>query len=210
MPRKPSDIAPRIVHAARARFLAEGVDGASLRRIADEAGTSIGMIYYYFPTKDALFLAVVEQVYVGLLADLERALAVTTPVEERLRALYRRLGALSADELLVLRIVVREVLASPARLDGLLDRFRRGHLPLVLALIRDGFTTGVFDPRLPPPLVLVATMMLGGPAQALLQHLGDKLPLPMPPDRKPGEGLLAILLGGVGAPAPAKKARARK
>jgi AcrR family transcriptional regulator len=38
--------------------LGDGVDGASLREIAREAGTNIGMVVYYFATKDDLFLAV--------------------------------------------------------------------------------------------------------------------------------------------------------
>ena len=63
MARPGSDLRSRVVPAARARFLAQGVDGASLRSIADDAGTSIGMVYYYFKTKDDLFLAVVEDVY---------------------------------------------------------------------------------------------------------------------------------------------------
>ena len=71
MARPRSDIGPRIVHAARRRFLVEGVDGASLRAIAHDARTSIGMIYYYFPTKDDLFLAVVEEMYVTVLADMK-------------------------------------------------------------------------------------------------------------------------------------------
>src|SRR4029077_6434218 len=57
MARPRSDIQPRIVRAARERFLAEGVDGASLRTIASDAGTNVGMVFYYFPTKDDLFLA---------------------------------------------------------------------------------------------------------------------------------------------------------
>ena len=61
MARPRSDIQKRIVLAARTRFLADGVDGASLRHIARAARTSIGMVYYYFPTKDDLFLAVVEE-----------------------------------------------------------------------------------------------------------------------------------------------------
>jgi len=74
MARPRSDIAPRVVIAARERFLKDGVDGASLRAIAHDARTSIGMIYYYFPTKDDLFLAVVEQVYEKVLADMASAL----------------------------------------------------------------------------------------------------------------------------------------
>ena len=54
MARPRGDIAPRILHAARRRFLTEGIDGASLRGIAADAGTNIGMVYYYFPTKDEM------------------------------------------------------------------------------------------------------------------------------------------------------------
>ena len=92
MGRPRTDIQPRIVRAARARFLAEGVDGASLRTIAADAGTSVGMIFYYFPTKDDLFLAVVEEVYARLLDDLRRALSGDAPVRERLKRAFLRLG----------------------------------------------------------------------------------------------------------------------
>jgi AcrR family transcriptional regulator len=202
MARPRSDIAPRILHAARARFLVDGVDGASLRRIAEEAGTSIGMVYYYFPTKDDLFLAVVEEVYVALLVDLEAALRPSLPVAERIRGLYQRLGALSADELLVLRIVVREVLALPARLDRLIARFQRGHLPLILELLKDGFAAGLFEARLPLPLVGAALMVLGGPAQVLLRLAGERGLLPPLPGGAPLAGdLMRVFLQGVGSPA---------
>lgn len=206
MARPRSDIGPRIVHAARARFLTEGVDGASLRRIAEEAGTSIGMVYYYFPSKDDLFLAVVEEVYVALLADLERALAPALPVETRLARLVERLGALTPDEILVLRIVVREVLASPSRLRRLIERFQRGHLPLVLRLVHDGFATGTFDRALPPAVVTIALGLLVGPAQVVLQRIARErlLPLALPPGPV-GPHLLQLFLRGAAAPARARK-----
>ncbi len=81
MGRTRSDLGPRIIEAARGRFLREGVDGASLRAIAADAGTSIGMVYYYFPTKDDLFFAVVEETYQHVLEDLVRA--CETPVPRR-------------------------------------------------------------------------------------------------------------------------------
>jgi AcrR family transcriptional regulator len=129
MARPRSDIQKRVIHAARTRFLAEGVDGASLRRIARAARTSIGMVYYYFPTKDDLFLAVVEDVYVVFLADLVLALEPSLPVEERILRLYRRIGAVTENERLILRLVLREALVSSARLDRIVERFQRGHHP---------------------------------------------------------------------------------
>ena len=50
----------RIVAAAEAEFLERGFLEASLRRIAGEAGVTTGAIYGYFPSKAALFDALVE------------------------------------------------------------------------------------------------------------------------------------------------------
>src|SRR6188472_3740663 len=106
MHRPPSDIAARIVEAARDRFLLQGVDGASLRSIAADAGTNIGMVYYYFKTKDELFLAVIEDVYVQLLADIGSALAPDVPEEQRVLRLYQRFAAMSDAEFKVVRLIL--------------------------------------------------------------------------------------------------------
>lgn len=50
----------RIVAAAEAEFLERGFAKASLRHIAAEAGVTTGAIYGYFPSKAALFDALVE------------------------------------------------------------------------------------------------------------------------------------------------------
>jgi AcrR family transcriptional regulator len=160
-----TDIQPRIVHAARARFLSEGVDGASLRTIAADAGTSVGMVFYYFPTKDELFLAVVEEFYAKLLEDLSRTLAGDAPVRERLRRTFVRLGSASDDELEVIRLVAREAMLSSTRFERILARAQRGHLAMLLATLADGVKRGEIDVDLPAPLVLVCTFAMGGVPQ---------------------------------------------
>jgi len=206
MGRSGSGIETRIVHAARHRFLLEGIDGASLRAIARDAKTSIGMIYYYFPAKDDLFLAVVEEIYVTLLGDLESRLDRSRPVRERIRLLYERLGALSEDEKQVLRLMIREALASTARLESLIERFQRGHLPLVLQLVTDGTTEGVFRKDLPAGLVLGALMAIGGPAQIVLgvaeRHLPRKA-VPRAPER--AQALVDVLFTGIAASGPRRR-----
>ena len=132
------------------------------------------MIYYYFPTKDDLFLAVVEEVYAGLLADLEAALAPDAPVDERHARALRRLGALS-DEPEVVRLVVREALISSTRLDRLIERFLRGHIPLVLDLVREGVTTGVFRGDVPVGLLLAAVGGAGRTRPAAARRDGRSL-----------------------------------
>jgi TetR/AcrR family transcriptional regulator len=200
MARPRSDIKKRVILAARSRFLTEGVDGASLRRIARAARTSIGMVYYYFPTKDDLFLAVVEDVYLAVLADLLPALDPALPVEERILRLYTRLGAVTPDEVSVLRLVFREALVSSTRLDRIVERFQRGHLPLLLQLVFEGLENGTFEAGLHPIVVFVSMMTLGGPAQFMRRVIEGRLPFPgAPSGALLSQQMVQILLHGVGA-----------
>jgi len=208
MARPRSDIAPRIREAARRCFLADGVDGASLRTIAREARTSIGMVSYYFPTKDDLFAAVVEEVYGALVADLGRCLDPALPVRERLRRAVVRLGEASAVELDVMRLVLREALVSSARLERLLGRFQRGHLALLAATMADGVAAGELDAELPPPVLLVATMAMVGLPAILRRVLGDRAPVGrLPRGEELAPLLVDVLYRGIGARPPARRRR---
>src|SRR5215475_11534596 len=51
----------QIVEGARATFLAQGFDAASMNDIARSAGVSKGTLYVYFDNKEQLFEAIVEQ-----------------------------------------------------------------------------------------------------------------------------------------------------
>jgi len=198
MPRPRSDIRQRIVRSARKAFLATGVDGASLRTIARGARTSIGMIYYYFPSKDDLFLAVVEEIYVPFLADLEVALADDAPSRERLRRMFTRIGAVDDEELATLRLIGREALSSSERLDRIVDRFRRGHVPLVIRAVMDGFADGSIAPERHPGLVFFAAMGIGFLPQLISRVLGPRLPFPgMPAGAAMSAELVDVLFGGV-------------
>ncbi len=199
MGRPRSDIGPRIVHAARERFLAEGVDGASLRTIAADAGTSIGMVYYYFPTKDDLFLAVVEEVYGALLQDLDLAMSVDEAAPERLRLASARVGQASQVELDVMKLVFREALVSSSRLDRLFQRFMRGHIPLLLRTLQDGIEGGEIDAGLPVPLLLVASFALLGLPQMLRRTLGERAPAlqGMPQGEALSRLLIDVLMHGI-------------
>lgn len=199
MPRPKSDIDKRILRAARTRFLAEGVDGASLRQIAEDARTSIGMVYYYFPTKDDLFSAVVEEGYERVLASFETALGRQAPVPEKLARLYEAVGNLEDDQLVILRLVLREALTSHVRLGRLAQRFLRGHIPLVLGLVKEGQADGTFDKSLPPWLVLMNIMAFGALPQILPRMLGFPSPAGPVAGGKRASLLVDLLLQGTHA-----------
>jgi AcrR family transcriptional regulator len=205
MPRPRTDIRPRILLAARDRFAATGVDASSLRGIASDAGTSIGMVYYYFPTKDDLFLGVVEDVYVRLLADLEAALGGADTFGAQVEGLYRRIAQLSSVEVQVVRLVLREALSSQARFQSLLERFSRGHIPLVVKAVAQGIRAGQLRTDLHPLALLGATLSLGTVPQMAVRALGDRLPFTPPTPEEFTRQLISALLGGIGAPSRAAK-----
>ena len=53
----------QILQAAAREFADSGLGGARVDRIAAQAGVNVRMLYYYFSSKDDLFLAVLERAY---------------------------------------------------------------------------------------------------------------------------------------------------
>jgi AcrR family transcriptional regulator len=200
MARPRTDIAPRILAAARDRFRQHGVDGASLRAIARDAGTSIGMIYYYFPTKDELFFAAFEEVYVTFLASLEQTLASASTVEDRLIHLYDRFATISDDELDLVRLIAHEAVTASPRFERLVERFLRGHVPPILRMLLDGVREGALDGRRHPIVLLLATISLAGPPQMIRRKVGARMPIPgVPSGKELARELVNVLLHGIAA-----------
>lgn len=88
---RPADI----VAAALQVFAEKGFAGAKVEEIATRAGLSKGAVYLYFPTKEDLFRAVVQQAVLPGIDALARPLAEHDgPFADRLRALLPRFAEL--------------------------------------------------------------------------------------------------------------------
>ena len=74
-PRDPVLTKARLLRAARTEFMRHGYSGARVDRISRAARSSDRMLYYYFESKEKLYLAVLEAAYAELAAA-ESALAI--------------------------------------------------------------------------------------------------------------------------------------
>jgi AcrR family transcriptional regulator len=160
------------------------------------------MVYYYFPTKDDLLLAVVEEIYGGMVSDIRAALSLDAPLEERIRALYARIAAMSEEEFTVVRIVLREALVSSNRLRKLFARFssQGGHVQLIAGTILSGIEEGALRPDVHPLLAMVATMALGFmPVLARRLALSAMPGVELPAPEQMAASLTRALLEGIGA-----------
>lgn len=71
-----------ILEAATAEFAGHGLGGARVDRIAERAAVNKRLIYYYFGSKEDLFLAVLERAYEGIRGEeLKLSLSEVEPIE---------------------------------------------------------------------------------------------------------------------------------
>lgn len=81
-PRDPERTRTEILAVARTEFAAHGLSGARVDAIAAHTRTTKRMIYYYFGSKEGLYLAVLEQAYAEIRAiERELDLARLAPAE---------------------------------------------------------------------------------------------------------------------------------
>lgn len=79
----------RILDSALAEFAAMGYASGSINTVSNAQGLSKGIIYHYFPSKEALYLACVEECFTALTAYLKENLnAENEAVEEQLKSYF--------------------------------------------------------------------------------------------------------------------------
>lgn len=78
-----------LIEATARILVAEGFDRASTNRIAREAGVSVGSLYQYYPSKEALVAAVIQRHNRDLMEQVGQAFAKAAgePLEEGVRTL---------------------------------------------------------------------------------------------------------------------------
>lgn len=115
-----------ILDAAARVFERHGYAAGTTNRIAERAGVSIGSLYQYFPNKDAILVALVEQhLDEGTAAAgpvLRALVADPPPLEEGMRRLVEAMVALHRERPRLHRVLFEEAPRPPAlrrRLDRL-------------------------------------------------------------------------------------------
>jgi AcrR family transcriptional regulator len=78
-----------IINAAIALFAKNGYEGTAIREIADLASMNKGNLYYYFPAKDDLLFAIVDDLHNEFNRQFQQWAMVGASSEERLRSVLR-------------------------------------------------------------------------------------------------------------------------
>src|SRR5579864_9823469 len=83
---QPEESRTAILQAAVREFAQEGVAGARTDAIARSAKVNKALLYYYFKDKEALYGAVLDQVFGGLVACVGEVLSRDLPPREKIIA----------------------------------------------------------------------------------------------------------------------------
>lgn len=83
-----SDAKEKILDAARSLIELRGYSALGVAEICKAAGVPKGSFYYFFPSKEALALAVIDEHWAAQEADWKRILGGEAPPLERLRHLF--------------------------------------------------------------------------------------------------------------------------
>jgi AcrR family transcriptional regulator len=117
-PARDDDVRARIFDSALRLFSQRGYAATSLREVAEEAGASKPMIYYYFGSKEQLYASIVQQILEEMATAIRRRLTgANTPRAQLLEFCRAYLEYFMTNED-VIALVLREVF-------GLGDAMRR-------------------------------------------------------------------------------------
>ena len=136
-----------ILKAAVREFAREGVAAARMEAIAHSAGVNKALLYYYFKDKEALYRAVLDEVFSGVRSAIHGALSQPLPPRERICAYLRAHFDYIASHPLYPRIVHAEFLTAskdPSRLRRVAKEYFRPLFAEIAQVLKEGMERGEF------------------------------------------------------------------
>jgi AcrR family transcriptional regulator len=135
----------QILRAATDLFSENGVDGTSLRMIADQVGVTKGAIYHYFPSKDELHASIHLSRIDTALAELEQVTSSVVSNREKVRqVIWIMLNSIATHQA-EFTVMLREGVASKPLHWQILAEKRERYRSLVQGVLENGASSGEFD-----------------------------------------------------------------
>jgi len=158
---RPEQSRAAILQAAVREFAHEGIAGARTDAITRAAKVNKALLYYYFKDKEALYGAVLDQVFGGLIACVGEVLSRDLPPREKILAYAGAHFDYVATHPLYPRIVQGEMMGAgrgrASQLEPIVKKYFRPLFGRVAQVLREGQAAGEF--RAVDPLHFVPSMI---------------------------------------------------
>jgi len=135
----------KLIEAGLAVFSARGFEGATTRAIAQKAGVALASLPYHFKTKEALWKAVVDDIFSRFAEIMATARSGVGELDgrEQTRRMLAAYVSFSAEHPELLRIVLQEGTAKNGRSEWLVEKHLRPNFEYVksetLRAVRNGY-----------------------------------------------------------------------
>jgi TetR/AcrR family transcriptional regulator len=158
---RPEQSRAAILQAAIREFAQEGVAGARTDAIARAAKVNKALLYYYFKDKEALYGAVLDQVFGGLLACVGEVLSRDLPPREKILAYAGAHFDYVASHPLYPRIVQGEMMGAGRGRTNHLERIAKKYFHPLFGRLAEVLKTGQAAAEFRPvdPLHFVPSMI---------------------------------------------------
>ncbi len=180
-----------ILERSRTLFFERGVNALSMEDLASLQGISKKTLYRFFPNKDAIIKAAVEE-RIGFIASEAARIGADASLTylERLRSILQLVGTQIAN---ISQTLIRDIYYSRPEIWDHIDKFRREHVFTIITRLfeegrKEGFIRNNIDAELMPVLFISAISSVIAPAQMIQ--------LPVPP-AKLFDVFVRILFGGI-------------
>ncbi len=143
--RRSADTLDKILEVAEAAFAREGYDGAHLQHIAGLVGVQKTALYYYFPSKAALYEAVLQRILLALDETIRSAIEAHGSPADRLYRLSDSINDLLAQRRNYAQILIRIFVDRPEVNQGEIQPLVETVVGRLLRFFKEGMDAGAFQ-----------------------------------------------------------------
>jgi len=142
--RRGDDVRERILAAALECFGAFGFEGTSTRAVADRADVTHTLVLYHFQSKEALWIATIDNALKRYSAEMKAHLeSAGDSAAAGLRTFIEQFIRMSARQPQIHRILTMESNQDTSRLQWVIENYLREHFGAIRELIRAGQDQGI-------------------------------------------------------------------
>ena len=144
----------KILKAARKVFIRDGMSGARMQDIADEAGINKALLHYYFSNKEKLFQTIFKEVTLDFLPRMNAIFESDMPLFEKVHSFCREYIAQVAANPFIPQFMFSEMNKQPDKLLKKMWGDKRPQIQKLTAQIQEEIAKGNIKPIHPLHLVM--------------------------------------------------------
>lgn len=164
-----------ILLAARKRFARYGFSKVTMDEIADDVEMGKASLYYYFPAKENLFKAVIQQEQNQFIEAVESILAKNIPVSQKLIEYVDLRIGISQELLNLGMLTVLSQIDTKAIYKQTFEELHKRELKFIKSLFQEGKQKGEFKKSLTQDESILFLHILQGLKIRILRHLKGQI-----------------------------------